>query len=105
MGKAGNPNWLPGVSGNPGGQRLDDLRFQQQYDLVCEDEIKDRIDRILCRRSVVLNGLITLEKGASPQLPWLEPVIRKKSFPYQSSSSGVCCVSEQVLPWVRVVAL
>ena len=47
------------------GQRLDDLRSQQQYDLVCEDEIKERIDRILWRRSAVFNELIKIQHELS----------------------------------------
>src|SRR5262249_20749215 len=50
------------------GQRLDDLRSQQQYDLVCEDEIKERIDRILWRRSAVFNELIKIQHELSKRL-------------------------------------
>ena len=43
------------------GKRLDDLRSQQQFDVVCSGETEERIGEILQRRSDVLNELFGIQ--------------------------------------------
>ena len=42
-------------------ERLNDLRSQQQFDLVCSGETEQRIGQILQRRSDVLNELFGIQ--------------------------------------------
>ena len=47
MGKAGNPNWLPGVSGNPGGRSRELAQQQNAARLEAANHASEVIDYLL----------------------------------------------------------
>src|SRR5215467_2903528 len=47
MGKAGNPNWLPGISGNPGGRSRELVQQQNAARLEAASHANEVIDYLL----------------------------------------------------------